>query len=706
MTELPAEIFAQICGHAGIHATHADAFGKTAAASHAARRAILRDIGLGCDTADEAAAALALVQAAQARLLPQLAVVEAGRQASVALLHGAPEAARHARIVLEDGAALELDAGPHGVSLGLPPLPAGYHILTLEIQGSVTECFILAAPPRCYEPPELAQRRVWGVAAQVYGLHSQSSLGMGDFGDVAALARGAGAMGAAFAGLSPAHCLFPANRSMISPYSPSTRLYLDPIYLNLAQLPGFAGSPAAKLLSGMGDAVAKAQSTPLVDYPAVWALKETVLKAFWAGLRPAEHPEFAAFCASEGENLSRFAAFEALNGHFTGKGAAWSGAWPQDVRNAAAAGVASFARDHADEISYHRFLQWACDRQLADAAAAARQSGMAIGLYRDLAVGSDRGGCEFWAAPGAFAPNLSIGAPPDPLAPQGQNWGLPPFDPLHLAQGQLRAFRAPIAANMRHAGALRIDHAFQLARLFLVPPGVAPGDGAYVDYPLEAMLAVLRIESHRAKCLVIAEDLGTAPAGFSQQIMQSGLFSCKVVPFERGWAGSFTAAAHYPRQAMAMAATHDLPTFTGWWRGADIDLREKLGIYDFVTSLGLQAARRREISQFCEALAGENLLPSPALPAEPPIDAATAFLARTPCALAAVQLEDAVGEAEQANLPGVTAGHPNWQRRLKLGMEDLFAAEGGMDRLAGIMQAEQRAGLCQMRHHTERTADQ
>ena len=680
------EPFDIICAFAGIHAEHADAFGKSAKASAAARQGILRDFGLGCDAPEEIAAVMAQIRAAGERPLPLLIVVEADAPARLPLRGGDFAV----NLVLENGVSLPL-ATTGQTSISLPPLPPGYHNLHLA---SLTQSFtttLLAAPPRCYQPPQLADgHRLWGVAAQVYGLHSATSLGIGDFGDVAVLAERAGGLGAAFAGLSPSHGLFPANRAMISPYSPSTRLYLDPIYLSLTALPGFADSRAAALLAGLGNAVAEVRGAALVDYPAVWALKQKVLATYWQEFNGAENPDFAEYCAAEGDNLIRFATFEALAEHFAAQGKLWSGDWPSEYRSPNSPAVTAFARDHAGRIRYHSFLQWACDRQLGAAAAAAKRGGMALGLYRDLAVGSDRGGCEMWAAPGAFAPGLSIGAPPDPLAPQGQNWGLPPFDPLHLARDQLRAFRAPIAANMRHAGALRIDHAFQLARLFLVPPGVAPGDGAYVDYPLEAMLAVLRIESHRAKCVVIAEDLGTAPPGFSDKIMQSGLFSCKVVPFERGHGGAFTPPGHYPAQAMAMAATHDLPTFVGWWRGADIDLREKLGIFDFVKSLGLKAGRRREIGQFCQALAAETLLPSPAVPAEPPLEAATAYLARTPCALAAVQLEDAVGEAEQANLPGVTEGHPNWQRKLRVDLVGLFAPGGGLARLAGVMVREGR----------------
>ena len=686
----PDDTLDHICRLAGIHATHADAFGQSAASSPAARRAIARDFGLACDTPDEARDTLARLQALSAQPVPSVVTLEAGRESAIPL-RPHQGGALHYELVTEDGT---MHTGHWQQAPGhliLPPLPAGYHSLHVQSGASACASAIIAAPMRCYAPPQLdGDTRLWGMAAQTYGLHSKNTIGIGDFGDVATLAERGGELGASFLGLSPSHMLFPANRKMISPYSPSTRLFLDPIYLDLAALPGFAGSAAAGMLEGCGPAIANVNAARLLDYPAIWALKQPVLEALWleTGHRP--NQDFVAFRASQGDKLTRFAAYEALFEHFYPQGRAWSGAWPLAFQNAASHDVEAFASQYRDRISYHIWLQWLCDAQMARAAQSAKAGGMAIGLYRDLAVGAERGGSEIWAQPGAYAENLSIGAPPDRLAPQGQNWGLPPLDPLHLASSQMAAFRAPIIANMRHAGALRIDHAFQLSRLFLVPPDAAPGDGAYVDYPLEAMLGVLRIESHRAQTLVIAEDLGTAPSGFADQIRSAGLFSCSVVPFQRIHDGGFAAPETYPRQALAMGSTHDLPTFAGWWRGLDIDWRHDLGIFDFARTLGFHAARRREILQFCAALAAEGLLPGPEKPVEPPIEATTAFLARTRSALVALQLEDAVGEAEQANLPGVTAGHPNWQRRLMLDIDALLAPDGGLARLADVFAREGR----------------
>ncbi len=269
-----------------------------------------------------------------------------------------------------------------------------------------------------------------------------------------------------------------------------------------------------------------------------------------------------------------------MSEEFTARGHAWSGDWPEAFRNVHSREVRDFQASHEERVSFHAWLQWLADRQLGHANERARASGMSIGLYRDLAVGSDSGGSEIWSHPERFASGLAVGAPPDPLGPQGQNWGLPPFNPLTLEEGGLAAFRALVSSNMRHAGAIRIDHAFQLQRLFLIPAGLPSSQGAYLAYPFEAMLAVLRLESHRARCLVIAEDLGTGPDGFSDAIMASGILSYRVLPFERESDGGFKKPDAYPRSALAVTTTHDLPTFRGWWRGLDVDLRETLGVYD------------------------------------------------------------------------------------------------------------------------------
>jgi (1->4)-alpha-D-glucan 1-alpha-D-glucosylmutase len=680
----------------GIASGYTDYFGNRVTSPIAARRAILADFGLATETEAQARESLAHAERLRRGLVPSLVPVDAGRTAHVPLrgAHGA-EAAEW-RLVDESGAAREgrasLAGGTHGPRLTLPGLPQGYHRLSVKIGGHSGKATVIAAPPRCYELRELAEgSRYWGVAAQIYSLRSERNLGIGTYEDVGEAVEGAGALGASFLGLSPVHALFAADRTKISPYSPSSRLFLETLHVDPTAVRGFAGSRAARLFAEAKERIAGLRETALVDHGGVWAVLRPILAALWEDFRDRSDPNFDAFRRELSGPLDAHATFEALSEHFRAQGAWWMGDWPEPFRRRGSDEVRRFREEHAERIAFHAWLQWLADSQLKAAAERARGSGMAVGLYRDLAVGADRGGSEVWAAPERFGPTLSIGAPPDLLAPQGQDWGLPPFSPLALESEGLAAFQALVTANMRHAGAIRIDHAFQLRRLFLIPQSVPASQGAYVDYPFDALLAVLRLESHRARALVIAEDLGTAPDGFSDAIMRSGVLSYRVLQFEREGGGSFKPPQAYPRDALAAITTHDLPTFAGWWRGLDTDLRETLGVYDHERAEKERAERIAERRQLVEALFEERLLPSLDLPDTPPFDAVVRYLARTPSVLNVVQYEDVLGELGQPNMPGVTEGHPNWRRKLAEDLEAIAAPGGPLAKMAAALAGEGRA---------------
>ncbi|MBV9077222.1 MAG: malto-oligosyltrehalose synthase, partial [Methylobacteriaceae bacterium] len=534
--------------------------------------------------------------------------------------------------------------------------------------------------------------RLWGLAAQVYAFRSEGNLGIGSYGDVREAAIGAAPLGASFLGLSPVHALFEADRTKISPYSPSSRLFLETVHVDPRAVPGFPGSEAARLLAEPERAarIAALRDAALVDHAGVWGELSVALEALWAERRGLRDAGFDAFRRELGPDLERHATFEALSARFRGEGRAWLGEWPEPYRRADSPEVDRFATEAAERVAYHAWLQYLADGQLAGAAAAARSAGMSVGLYRDLAVGSDRGGSEIWAHPNRFGATLSIGAPPDLLAPQGQDWGVPPLHPLVLEEEGLAAFRALVRANMRHAGAIRIDHAFQLQRLYLIPVGESGAAGAYVSYPFEAILAVLRLESHRARALVIAEDLGTGPEGFSDAIMRSGLLSYRVLAFERAPDGGFKRPPAYPRDALSVITTHDLPTFAGWWRGLDTDLRQTLGIYDGERAEAERAERVVERERLMEALAAEKLVPSVEVTDAPPADAVFRYLARTPSALNAIQYEDVLGSLSQPNMPGTTEGHPNWRRKLDLDLAEIAAPGGPLAKVAAAVSAEGR----------------
>ncbi|ALA20598.1 hypothetical protein AL346_23255 (plasmid) [Chelatococcus sp. CO-6] len=668
---------AKVADAVGIAPRHVDGFGRLRRPSIATRRAILAAFGLDADSLE--------VMEAQKRLsLPPYFVARAKEPSHLPWQGPSQPGRRRVRITDEGGAAIDRTVDvvvtEAGAALALPPLGAGYYRLQLADAPEDAATWLLVAPPRCWQPEALERgERLWGITAQVYGLRSPPGEDIGDLSDIGDVAARAADLGAAFVGLSPLHALFPSDRSKISPYSPSSRLFLDPLYIDPAAVDG--RTPPAPGAGPSADSL-------LVDYEAAWRHRSAVLESLWRERRGGDDPAFAQFVEKRGQPLTLHAIFEALSEHFRDQGCRWSGDWPAPFRDCHAREVRDFAAAQAERVRFHAWLQYEADRQLA--AAAERARAMPVGLYRDLAVGPDGAGSEVWAQPAAFAQGLTTGAPPDLLGPQGQNWGLPPPNPLTMAMDGFAAFRALVAANLRHAGAIRIDHAFQLQRLFVIPAGATAADGAYVTYPFDALLAVLRIESHRARCLVIAEDLGTAPEGFSDAIIASGLLSYRLLPFERTGDGGFRSPRNYPSSALAAMSTHDLPTFRGWWAAADVDARERLGIFSRRRAQDERRRRARDRAALAAALAEEGLAP-PEPSQAPPLEAATRFLARTASALVAVQLEDMAGEMDQANLPGTVDEYPNWRRRLSMTNEALFAAGGTLARTAAAIAEEGRS---------------
>ncbi|GLS43657.1 malto-oligosyltrehalose synthase [Methylobacterium brachythecii] len=682
----------------GIAKGYTDAFGTPVETSEETRAGMLAALGFAVGTEDEVARSLASVEALRLGLIPPLLPAEARRSLRVPVLADGTAGSIVWRLVDERGHASEgrasLDVAGTGPSFELPPLTPGYHRLTATLGERRAQAWIIAAPQRCWRPRAYAEEgaRDWGLAAQLYGLRSPHNLGIGTFADAGRAAADAGLRGASFLGLSPVHALFPTDREKISPYSPSSRLFLETLYIEPGTLPGFNGSRAESLLDAMRPRLDALRDATLVDHAGIWEVLSPVLEALWldAPARNGADAAFAEFRAEGGENLESHAIFETLSEHFKAEGAHWLGEWPEPYRRAGTPEVLAFAEANAGRVSYHVWLQYLADRQLQQASQAALNTGMRLGLYRDLAVGADRGGSEIWSHPERFANGVSIGAPPDLLAPKGQDWGLPAFHPLEMERDGLKAFRDLVRANMRHAGAIRIDHAFQLARLFLIPVGQSARAGAYVAMPFEPMLAVLRLESHRSKCLVIAEDLGTAPEGFSDALMAAGILSYRILAFERQHGGAFKPPSLYPHDALTAITTHDLPTFLGWWRGVDTDTRQSLGLYDSDRADAERADRVTERRRLSEALHSEQLLPGAEPPDAAPFEAAARYLARAPSILTAVQYEDVVSELAQANVPGSTEGHPNWRRKLDRTLEAIAAPGGPLAKLAASLAGEDR----------------
>jgi 4-alpha-glucanotransferase len=547
--------------------------------------------------------------------------------------------------------------GQIALELGVVP-PEGYHRLEVSlaaggVEHAATQTLIVV-PPACRKVS-----RVFGIFANLYTLRSAGDWGIGDLSTLAALLEWTAAEGGDFVGINPLHAL--RNRGWeISPYSPVSRLYRNPIYLD----------PGAALpeLRAERDAL---RATDRVEYERVIALKRRALEPLHAA--GAASDDFCGYVEAEGEPLDRFATFEALADHF-GHGD-WR-RWPHPYRDPRSAEVAAFRREHEREVDFHRWLQFRLDRQLGEAAERGRRAGLRIGLYQDLAIGTSACGADIWANPHLFVEGLSIGAPPDEYSASGQNWGLPPLDPRALREGRYEFWVRLLRASLRHAGALRIDHVMGLFRQFWIPEGASGTEGAYVRFPADDLLGILVLEARRHGAVVVGEDLGTVPPEVPPALRRRGILSSRVFYFEQR-DGRFRPASGYEPASLATANTHDMPPLAGFWSGRDIERRREAG--EVVGDEAVERARRdreRVKGAMLERLAAEGLLPAAAEPATGAElrGAVHAFLCKTPAAMVGLNLDDLVGEAEPVNLPGVPCDRfPSWTRRLATPVEALAA---------------------------------
>lgn len=650
-------------------------------------------------------------------VLGDVAVVRAGSGAVRINTPAIEQNARlHWRVVLEQG--IERSGEVHAWSLpergswqrdgrwyvlrDLPlpdDLPPGYHRLDIELEYTGHEsCPLIVAPGQAHQPAELARGgKLWGVAAQLYTLRSASNWGIGDFTDLAELLTLASDAGAGFVGVSPLHALFPSDPSLYSPYSASSRHALNVMFIDVNAVPDVRASERAQALMEtrvFKARLAQVRAAEQVDYAGVASLKLPVLEAGFQLFREihldTHTPRaslFRDFLHEHGEPLRLHALFDALDRHFRqtrNTAAGWQN-WPREFHDPRGEAVQAFARQHAAEVEFFAYLQWLAAMQLAEVRRLAVARGLEVGLYGDYAVGVNASGSETWSDQTLYCMQAAIGAPPDPLGVAGQEWGIPPQDPRQLRKTAYAPFAALIRASMRHCGALRLDHVMALFRQWWVPRGLKSVEGGYVHYPLEDLLGVVALESHRNQCLVVGEDLGVVPDEIRRALPRFGVYHYKVVMFEQRQ-GEFVAPADYVRQALATFTTHDLPTLHGWWSGHDIDLWEKLGFYSDA-SVGEAARRERQLERLrlLRALRREGLWPedhsvemSDHAPAPPPYSpelslAVHRFLGRSAAALVTVQLEDMIGMREPVNIPGTSSEYSNWTRRMTLGAREIFA---------------------------------
>ncbi|MBM0103965.1 4-alpha-glucanotransferase [Steroidobacter sp. S1-65] len=712
----------------GIADSYLDFRGRPKEVSVASQTAILS--ALGIEAADDAAAEDAIHQYQTRRwtgFVPPAVVAAEGQPIAVSIAVPVDLAAKRVdwNVQLESGEPrsgtaqlsklqkleeAQIDNRSYRrLAVSLPALPMGYHTasfaLDTGLQGTVR---VVVTPEQCFEAPAIAQgKRLWGIAVQLYSLRADDNWGIGDFRDLRQLVGLAGPLGCGIIGLNPLHALMPANPAHISPYSPSNRQFLNVLYIAVEEVPDFAECELARkrVAEPQFQALLKElRATRNVDYVRVAAAKFEILSLLYASFRERHlarnTPRAAAFRQFQeiqGDALRLHATYDALDGHFRLQGPQYWGwpSWPEEYRDPTSSTVQRFTRERVEDVEYFEYLQWLAAEQLANAQSAAREAGMAVGLYGDVAVGANPAGSETWSNRHLYLQGASVGAPPDALALKGQDWGIPPQDPNELRTQQYQPFVGLVRNMMRYVAALRFDHVMTLYRLWWVPRGMLSKDGTYVHYPLADLMAILALESQRNHCIVIGEDLGTVPEAMTEAMEHYRLYHYKVLIFEQHPDGSFKRPDEYVQHSMAVVTTHDLPTLRGWWDGSDVTLRAQLDLYP-TDELRQQAhdARIRDRVNLLRALVAAGLWHWNEGDPLPPYSAALsravhAFIGLSSANIALLQIEDLIGMTDPVNVPGTDTEHANWQRKVSASLADIFSSHEAKDILSAMDTARQ-----------------
>jgi len=706
----------------GIEPEYRDTWGRWHVTTPEVKKAILAARGIRTETKEDLDRAVGeRLLSEWGRLLPPVCVAgESAWPAGFPIHLPAALAQAHATLEVhwEDGttsrqelslAALEsagrIDLGGAAWVRKQTPLPPdarlGYHELELTVHGPQGENLrarmpLILCPDRAYTAAAVGDgRRTAGIALALYGLRSHRNWGCGDFTDLEnAIDWAAADIGASFIGLNPLHAI--ANRQPFnaSPYLPTSTFYRNPLYLDPERIEDFRASPRAQRWFGRaetGQELEALRSTALVEYERVWGLKLRALKlAFAQFLRhdyrrgTARARAFQKFLEQEADLLERFATWCALDDFLHRRNPAvwiWPD-WPEEYRDPESAAVEAFAKKHWRLVLFYKYTQWQIDLQLARAQQHARDQGLAIGLFHDLALATDRCGADFWAYRPFFVAGCRVGAPPDGFSPKGQDWSFPPPDHDHHRQTGYRLFVESIRKSCRHGGALRIDHVMRLFRLYWIPEGMDPAHGGYVQDYCDELLHILALESVRNQVIVVGEDLGTVTSEIRGTLDGFHIYGYKVPYFERNDHGEFKSPQQYPERALVASSTHDLPTLGGFWLGLDIEARRSAGLLGSEESYRSQLRdRERDKQKLLDALFVEGLLPEwvprqagqiPELTGELH-NALIGFMSLAPSRLLALNQEDLLKETEQQNLPATTWEHPNWRRRMPFTVEELLA---------------------------------
>jgi 4-alpha-glucanotransferase len=691
----------QLAQAAGMMREWINAEGKTMHVAPDALRAVLQALDLPCANETDCDASLQALEAVKnPEALPPLAT---GTVDVPFCLPGiAALAGKSYRIECESGGHIDgrfADDAAGGIALPAIDRP-GFHRL-LAGDG---ETVLAVAPERCFGIADALhiargkeEMHLWGLGVQLYSLRRSGDGGIGDYASLAKLAEAAAAQGASALAISPVHAMFSADPGRYSPYGPSSRLFPNVWHIDPASVAGPQEFAAALAALG-GDAagkLARYEQNELIDWPGSVSLRLALLRRLYERFKIiGDEGEFEAFRVEAGNALRDHARFEALHAWRLAQGQSgdWR-TWPAGLRDPHGAEVERFARDHADEVRFHEFLQWQAARGLSGAQQAARKAGMPIGLIADLAVGADNGGSQAWSRQAEIINGLSVGAPPDIMNPRGQSWGLGAFSPHAMKARGFGAYIEMLRSTFQYAGGARIDHVLGLSRLWLVPQGESPENGAYLKYPMHDLLRLIALESWRHRAIVIGENLGTVPPGFDDIIARYGLLGIQVLLFQQK-DGRFMKPAEWSENAIATTTTHDLPTIAGWWQGRNIDWRVKLDLLAHGQSEGdARADRERDRAALWQALsdAGEvsGALPEARVDSAP-LDAAIAFMSSAPAPLAMLPIEDALGLVEQPNLPGTVESHPNWRRRLPHDVDSVLRVPQAEGRLAIMNRSRSR----------------
>jgi 4-alpha-glucanotransferase len=710
MTE-PTASLVELARRYGVATEYENWTGARTAVAEATLISVLGALGVKAATEDDRAAALTAHDREYWSVhLPATIIGRAGATSTfwVHVTHGNPVALR---VVLEDGSVrtdlrqLENNRPPFdlgGTLIGeatfeLPAdLPIGYHRLVLQADSAEFGTPIIVSPAWLRSP----EGRQWGLATQLYSVRSERSWGIGDLTDLTDLAVWSAARHAAdFILVNPLHAAAPVAPMEPSPYLPTSRRFVNPVYLRVEAVPEYAYVRRRNRIRKLREAVqSRADRADQIDRDAAWKVKRSALEAVYAAPRSAGRElAYAAYREREGSSLDDFATWCALAECHGGD---WH-QWPPELRHPARGGVADFAAEHADAVDFHRWLQWQLDDQLTAAQATALQTGMSLGIMHDLAVGVDPKGADAWALQDVLALGVTAGAPPDEFNQLGQDWSQPPWRPDQLEKLAYEPFRALVNAVLRHAGGVRIDHIIGLFRMWWIPNGAPPTAGTYVRYDHEAMIGIVALEAHRAGAVVVGEDLGTVEPWVRDYLHERGLFGTSILWFEADRAGGDAVAGPLPAErwrefCLSAVTTHDLPPTAGYLAGEHVRLRDELGLLTRPADEEL-AADREQQTRWLNELRRVGLLGDDA---EHPgvaeiVEALHRYLGRTPSRLLSLSLADAVGDLRTQNQPGTTNEYPNWRVPLaradgkKVLLEDVFA-DASAARMGEVMRAAVR----------------